>query len=85
MRYHGAFAYVTGELADGMRLPLCRLRYAGSATTWGFSIYRASYEDSFLASGLRGAPRPKHSTVPAASTSTTPPPGNPRRTNGRTH
>ena len=28
---------------------------------------------------------PKPSTAPAASTSTTPPPGNPRRTNGRTH
>lgn len=28
---------------------------------------------------------PKHSTAPAPSTSTTPPPGNPRRTNGRTH
>ncbi|MEZ5150282.1 hypothetical protein [Rhodococcus zopfii] len=57
VRYHGTFAYVTGELADGTRLPLCRLRYAGSATTWGFAIYRAShddYEDSILPSGLRG-------------------------------
>ena len=57
VRYRGAFAYVTGELADGTRLPLCRLRYAGSATTWGFAIYRAGhddYEDSILPSGLRG-------------------------------
>ncbi|MCJ0907275.1 hypothetical protein [Rhodococcus sp. ARC_M6] len=56
VRYHGAFAYVTGELADGTRLPLCRLRYGGSATTWGFAIYRASrddYENSVLPNGLR--------------------------------
>ncbi|MEV2226732.1 hypothetical protein AB0E01_43860 [Nocardia vinacea] len=54
VRYHGAFAYVTGELADGTRLPLCRLRYAGSATTWRFAIYLASrdgYENSILPNG----------------------------------
>ena len=35
-------------------LPLCRLRYAGSATSWGFAIYRASHDDydkSVLPSG----------------------------------
>ena len=35
-------------------LPLCRLRYVGSATTWGFAIYRAShddYQDNILPSG----------------------------------
>ena len=40
--------------ADGEVLPLCRLRYVGSASTWGFAIYRAShddYEDNFLPSG----------------------------------
>jgi len=26
-------------------LPLCRLRYAGSARDWGFAIYRASHDD----------------------------------------
>ena len=40
---------------------LCRLRYTGSATTWGFAIYRASrddYEDSFLPTGLTaGSPQ----------------------------
>ena len=54
VRYHGEFAYVAGQLPDGTALPLCRLRYAGSATSWGFAIYRAShddYEDSFLPSG----------------------------------
>jgi len=33
VRYHGQFAYVEGELADGDRLPLTRLRYGGSAST----------------------------------------------------
>ncbi|GAB2962734.1 hypothetical protein LWP59_18415 [Amycolatopsis acidiphila] len=53
-RHHGAFAYVSGHLADGTVLPLCRLRYAGSATTWGFAAYLASrdgYENSILPSG----------------------------------
>ena len=54
IRFHGAFAYVSGHLPDGEVLPLCRLRYGGSATRWGFAIYRAShddYQDSFLPSG----------------------------------
>ena len=54
VRYHGEFAYVAGQLPDGTTLPLCRLRYTGSATSWGFAIYRAShddYEKSVLPSG----------------------------------
>ena len=54
MRYRAGFAYVDGLIADGPVIPLCRLRYLGSATTWGFAIYRAShddYEDNFLPSG----------------------------------
>jgi hypothetical protein len=57
VRYHGAFAYIDGQLPDGTTLPLCRLRYAGSAHTWGFAIYRASrddYEPSILPSGYQG-------------------------------
>jgi hypothetical protein len=48
VRYHGRFAYVDGELADGDRLQLMRLRYGGSAHRWGTAIYVASsdkYED----------------------------------------
>ena len=55
-RFRGRFAYVDGELHDGEVLPLCRLRYAGSASRWGFAIYLASrngYQDSVLPSGLR--------------------------------
>ena len=55
VRFRGRFAYVDGELAGGEVLPLCRLRYAGSASLWGFAIYLASrdgYQDSVLPSGL---------------------------------
>ena len=42
-------------------LPLCRLRYGGSATIWGFAIYLASsdrYEDSILPTGaFEGTPQ----------------------------
>ena len=54
VRFRSQFAYVAGQLPDGETLPLCRLRYGGSATTWGFAIYRAShddYEPSFLPNG----------------------------------
>jgi len=54
MRYRAGFAYIDGVLADGQVLQLCRLRYLGSATIWGFAIYRAShddYEDNVLPSG----------------------------------
>jgi len=60
VRYHGAFAYIDGQLPDGTTLPLCRLRYGGSAHTWGFAIYRAShddYEPSFLPTGYPAGSR----------------------------
>jgi len=55
VRFRGRFAYIDGELATGEVLPLCRLRYSGSASLWGFAIYLASrdgYDDSPLPSGL---------------------------------
>ena len=55
VRFRGGFAYVDGELSSGEVLALCRLRYAGSASLWGFAIYLASrdgYQDSVLPSGL---------------------------------
>jgi len=57
VRYRASFAYIDGVLPDGEVLPLCRLRYAGSATLWGFAIHRAShddYEDSYLPTGSMG-------------------------------
>ena len=82
VRWHGQFACVSGQLPDGTTLPLTRLRYADSASTWGFAIYRASHDDydkSLLPSGwAAGTPR-KPSTAPVASTSATTPPGSPSR------
>ena len=53
-RYHGSFAYITGVLRNGEQIPLCRLRYGGSAHSFGFAIYsaaRARYEDAVLLNG----------------------------------
>ncbi len=46
---------MTGTLTDGQQLPLCRLRYGGSASIWGWSIYRASrdnYQPSVRHTGM---------------------------------
>jgi len=60
VKHRAGFAYITGHTSDGEDLPLCRLRYGGSASRWGFAIYRAShddYEDSFLPTGsMAGTP-----------------------------
>jgi hypothetical protein len=53
--YRGAFAYITGVLPDGEKIPLCRLRYGGSAHSFGFAIYSAAhdrYQDTVLLTGL---------------------------------
>ena len=58
VRYRAGFAYVDGVLTDGDQLRLCRLRYAGSASQWGFAIYRASHDDyqnSYLPTGFMGS------------------------------
>jgi hypothetical protein len=61
VRFRGQFAYVEAQLRDGETMPLCRLRYGGSAHRWGFAISLASrngYEDSHLPSGQPvGAPQ----------------------------
>jgi hypothetical protein len=78
VRFRGRFAYIDGDLEGGEALPLCRLRYAGSASLWGFAVYlasRDSYEDSILPSGLPvGTPR-RRWTAPAGCTSTSRVPG----------
>lgn len=54
IRHHGPFTYVNGHLADGTTLPLFRLRYGGSANSWGLAIHlasRDSYENAVLPSG----------------------------------
>src|SRR4029450_4451232 len=61
VRFRGRVAYIAGELEGGEVLALCRLRYVGSATVWGFTIWLASrdgYQDSILPSGrASGAPQ----------------------------
>src|SRR5260221_13392130 len=42
--YRGAFGYVTGLLRDGQNIALCRLRYGGSAHSFGFAIYSAAHD-----------------------------------------
>src|SRR5271156_841941 len=54
-RYRGSFAYITGVLPGGEQIPLFRLRYGGSAHSFGFAIYspaRDHYEDAVLLTGL---------------------------------
>ena len=54
IRHRGQFFDVGGGLRDGTTLPLFRLRYGGSANSWGFAIHlagRDSYEDAALPSG----------------------------------
>jgi hypothetical protein len=78
-RFRGRFAYVDGELHDGEVLPLCRLRYAGSASRWGFAIYLASrdgYQDSVLPSGLHaGTPEEALDCACGLYLNDPPPPG----------
>src|SRR5690349_7909317 len=60
-RYHGSFAYITGVLRNGQQIPLFRLRYGGSAHSFGFAIYSAAhdrYQDAVLLTGLpTGSPQ----------------------------
>ena len=45
---------MTAHLPDDEQLPLCRLRYLGSDTDWGFALYQASsdtYDDTLLPDG----------------------------------
>ena len=72
VRYRGAFACVAGVLRGGETIPLCRLRYGGSAHSFGFAIYSAAhdrYQDAVLVTGLPIGPRKTPSTPPAPSTS----------------
>ena len=52
--WRGGFGYVSAYLSDDEKLPLCRLRYLGSDTDWGFALYQASsegYDDTLLPDG----------------------------------
>jgi hypothetical protein len=67
--YRGAFGYITGVLRNGENIPLCRLRYGGSAHSFGFAIYSAAldrYQNAVLRTGLHtGTP---HEAIDTART-----------------
>jgi hypothetical protein len=51
--YRAGFAYAAGVMPGGEAIPLFRLRYGGSAHSFGFAIYSAGrYEDAILLTGL---------------------------------
>jgi hypothetical protein len=78
VRFRGQFAYVNGEHDSGEVLALCRLRYAGSATVWGFAIWLASkdgYQDSLLPSGRPSGTPQEALDCACGCTWTTPAPG----------
>jgi hypothetical protein len=90
-RYHGSFAYITGVLRDGEQIPLFRLRYGGSAHSFGFAIYspaRDRYDDAVLLTGLPiGSPQEALDTactIHLTGLGANPNP-DPRRTYGVTH
>ena len=50
----GASPYVDPQILDGNTLPLMRLRYGGSAASWGFAIHlpgKDRYQDAILPTG----------------------------------
>jgi hypothetical protein len=52
--WRGGYGYVNAYLTEDDAIPVCRLRYLGSDTDWGFALYRASsetYEDTLLPDG----------------------------------
>src|ERR1700751_5098692 len=54
-RYHGSFAYITGVLRNGQQIPLFRLRYGGSAHSFGFAISSFAshlYQDTRQRTGI---------------------------------
>jgi hypothetical protein len=52
--WRGGYGYVSAYLTEDDAIPVCRLRYLGSDTDWGFALYLASsedYEDTLLPDG----------------------------------
>src|SRR6187401_1264200 len=42
--WRGSYGYVSAYLTEDEPIPVCRLRYLGSDTDWGFALYQASSE-----------------------------------------
>ena len=74
-RFRGQFACIDAVDPDGDTIALCRLRYAGSASMWGFAFYRASHDDyqnNFLPNGQTAGPRSGFTAAAPASTAKLP-------------
>ena len=90
-RYRGSFAWITGVLPDGEQIPLFRLRYGGSAHSFGLRSTPPPTTGTKTPSCSPDCPSEhprKPSTPPAPSTSpdsTTKPATDPRRTSGTSH
>jgi hypothetical protein len=89
-RYRAGYAYIDATLVGGDRLKLCRLSYAGSASRWGFAIYRASHDDYQQAALPDGWPSgsPEDALDTACGLYLNDPTAwltNPRRTSGDAH
>ena len=59
--WRGGYGYVSAYLSDDEQLPLCRLRYLGSDTDWGFALYHAAARRQPIrhpGTGPRLRPRP---------------------------
>ena len=88
-RYHGSFAYITGVLRNGEQIPLFRLRYGGSAHSFGFAIYSAAsdrYQDALLRTGLPiGTPQEALDTACTVHLAGLEPLTTPDELNGATH
>jgi hypothetical protein len=83
VRFRDTLAYIDGQLSDGTTQPLCRLRYGGYANQWASrSTLPAKVNTKSPTYPAEALPalQKKHSTAPAASTSTTQPRGTPTNT-----
>lgn len=87
--HRAGFAHVTGILSNGEKLRLCRLRYSGSASTWGFAIYQPihhDYQPIHLPTGYTaGNPEEALDTTCGLYLADPPPGLHPRTTNSEEH
>lgn len=87
--HRAGFAYIQAVLPDGEIVKLCRLRYGGYASMWGFAIYRASHDDyqpSYLPTGqTAGSPEDALDTACGLYLGDLTAWTNPRRTNADDH
>ena len=90
VRYRGSFAYIVGVLPGGEQIPLCRLRYGGSATLAPRSTPPPAELPTTPSCAPASRPAPPQEALDTACTVHLAalghePPHGPRRTYGATH